>query len=58
MKINLEVKVANNGLMHLYPVDEKGFTLIKITKTKTLTPETIKLFKQLGFTFLIGEKEL
>ena len=47
MKIKLEIKVSNNGLMHLYPIDEKGRTLTKITKTKTLTPETIKLFKQL-----------
>ena len=57
MKVILEMKLVN-GLIHLYPADKTGKILAQAAKTKTLTPETIDLFKQLGFEFKTKEQKL
>jgi len=57
MKVTLEMRIVG-GLIHLYPLDKTGKILAQAAKTKTLTAESIALFKQVGFEFKIKEQKL
>ena len=48
----LTVEIKNNyGTQVVYPTCQVGETFARIAGTKTLTDQTRKLMKQLGYTF-------
>tara|TARA_R110000765_G_scaffold202135_1_gene307423 strand:+ start:618 stop:791 length:174 start_codon:yes stop_codon:yes gene_type:complete len=57
MECIIEIK-AVYGQDMVYPACDKSALLAKLTGKKTLTPETIALAKQLGYTFKRKELEL
>ena len=49
--MNITVRIANNyGNRVVYPVCPRAHTFAEMAGTKTLTPQTIKLIKALGYT--------
>ena len=57
MECIIEIK-AVYGQDMVYPACDKSALLAQLTGKKTLTPETIALAKQLGYTFKRKELEL
>lgn len=55
----IRVYVKNNyGQDVVYPVCDKAFLFAEIANTKTLTPDTIKKIKALGYKFTVLAKEI
>lgn len=57
--MNIKVQIKQNyGVDTVYPLCEKGRVFARIAGTKTLTEQTIKLMKQLGYTLELEAKTL
>ena len=58
-KVNITVRVTNNYGNHtVYPSCEVARKLAALAGTKTLTPQAIRLIKDLGYTVLVEEQRL
>jgi hypothetical protein len=58
-KVNITVRVTNNyGIQTVYPVCEVARKLAALAGTKTLTPQAMRLIKDLGYTALVEEQRL
>lgn len=58
-KVNITVRVTNNyGIQTVYPVCEIARKLAALAGTKTLTPQAMRLIKDLGYTTLVEEQRL
>jgi len=57
--MNITIKVTKNyGVQTFYPVCDKAKLFARIAGTKTLTPATIKLIKELGYEVNIKHDEV
>ena len=57
--MNITVRVTNNYGNHtVYPSCEVARNLAALAGTKTLTPQAIRLIKDLGYTVLVEEQRL
>ena len=58
-KVNITVRVTNNyGIQTVYPVCEVARKLAALAGTKSLTPQAVRLIKDLGYTVLVEEQRL
>ena len=56
MELNVYIK-NNYGRETVYPVCEAAHALARIARTTTLTRDTIREAKQLGFTFRVSRRD-
>ena len=57
--MNITVRVKNNfGNRAIYPVSSDAQTFCELAGTKTLTDETIRLVKELGYEVQIQQEAL
>lgn len=56
MKITVQVKTVYGKNM-VYPICDNGILFAKLANSKTLTPESIKLIKQLGYAIELQQDE-
>jgi hypothetical protein len=57
MTITVDIK-SNYGQQAVYPVCKQAMIFARLANTKTLTPYTLELVKQLGYSIVIQAQTL